>query len=201
MIAALLAWLLSHPPGPWIFPVLGCVSFVETVFPPFPGDVLFIVLAGWASDGPAPAILCALAGFAGCLAATVLIVLTGRRLGRTRVRGFIIGKVGAERLEKAEGLFRRRSRLVLAASRFIPGVRSLVVLVAGYSGMDPGAAILFGGASAMAWYAVLSAAGALFGSGMARVEIMMRSYELAVWAAILALAAALLVRRLAGGRR
>jgi membrane protein DedA with SNARE-associated domain len=183
---------------------MGAVAFVETLFPPFPGDVLFVVLSGWAAGSMAsvdPFVIPALCGFSGCFAASVILILAGARLGRGRVRAFLESRVGAGRLERTERLVSRRSALILVVSRFMPGIRSLLVLVAGYSGVGAGRASLFGGISALSWYLLMSVVGVELGYNLQALESLMSRYEIIVWAAFAAMAAAWAVNRALGRRR
>jgi membrane protein DedA with SNARE-associated domain len=163
---------------------MSAVSFVETLFPPFPGDVLFVVMSGWASRAGwiiPPVAISTLAGFIGCFAASVIIILVGRRFGRGGVRNFLLSRVGESRLSRAETLVAKSSGLMLFISRFMPGIRSLLVLVAGYSGMRPALAAAYGGVSALLWYSLLSAAGAGLGYNLTVFEGMMNRYEILAW--------------------
>lgn len=204
MISWLLAWLQSHQPGPWVFPAMGAIAFVETLFPPFPGDVLFVLMAGWAAGtlpSADPLLLPAISGFAGCLAASLILLLLGARLGRGRVRSFLLARVGAGRLERAERLISEHAPLILVASRFMPGIRSVLVIVAGYSGVGGWRASLYAGSSALAWYLLMAFAGRELGYGLTGIEGFMRRYEIVAWAAAAVAAAVWMRARMAGGRR
>lgn len=193
MISAVLAWLQAHQPGAWVYPAMSVVAFVETLFPPFPGDVLFVLLAGWAagSSGFAGRIaLPAACGFAGCFAASILLVIAGSRIGRSRIRAFLASRAGGARLSRAEGLVERHAAPILAASRFLPGIRSLLVVVAGYSGVGAGRAMIFGGVSALLWYVLMALAGMELGYNLTALENLMRRYETVVWIAAAAALAA-----------
>jgi membrane protein DedA with SNARE-associated domain len=83
----------------------------------------------------------------------------------------------------------------------MPGIRSLLVLVAGYSGVGAGRASLFGGISALSWYLLMSVAGVELGYNLQALESLMSRYEIIVWAAFAAMAAAWAVNRALGRRR
>lgn len=203
MISAVLAWLQAHQPGPWVYPAMSATAFVETLFPPFPGDVLFVLLSGWAA-GPAGwagrVALPAACGFAGCFSASILLILAGTRIGRSRIRAFLASRAGEARLGKAERLVERHAAPILAASRFLPGIRSLLVVVAGYSGVGAGRAMLFGGASALLWYVLMAVAGMELGYNLTALENLMRRYETVVWIAAAAALAVWAAGRFRGGR-
>jgi len=211
LIDSLLGWLQANPPGPGIVPVLAAVAFLETVFPPFPGDVLFVVLSSWAGTSrslPPPIALpwpvlhwttSALAGLAGCLAGTVILLLAGRWAAGSAAAGSLAKLIGHRRLERAQRLFHAHGWSALLGSRFIPGVRSVLVFVAGSSRMKFVSALAWAGASALLWYSLLAVIGDGIGRNLTPARSFFRHYEdlvLAVVAAgALALLAAAAVRR------
>jgi membrane protein DedA with SNARE-associated domain len=217
MLEHLLDWLQSHPPGPAIYPVLAAIAFVETLFPPFPGDVLFVAAGSWAGSSPAalpgvalpsflegPAlnlVASAASGFAGCLAATVILLYAGRGMARSRTGGALARWVGRERIDRAERLFRKRGGVVLLGSRFIPGIRSVLVLVAGSSRMKISHALTWAGGSAVLWYSGLAVLGNVIGRNLVTAREFFRHYEGFVLAAVGAGAAILLLARAARRRK
>lgn len=184
MIDRLLEYLIQNPPGPWIGPLLAGVAFVETVFPPLPGDVLFVVLSGWAITGGMPAVQGALFGLVGCFLASCLLFVFGSGHGRRFVKGWLSRKVDPDRVNRAGDLIAARGPLILAFSRFIPGIRSLLVIMAASSGMRFRSAVLPIAASAAVWYAALSAAGVVVGDNMEAAERFMNQFEIWIWATI-----------------
>lgn len=183
MIEWFLGLLESSPPGGWVIPLLGVIAMVETVFPPVPGDLLFIVTAGWARLAGSSAPTMAASGFVGCMVASVALYILGRTLGRAFTHGFLARRVGFERIVRAEALFRRHGAFVLVASRFIPGIRSLLVVVAGASKMGPVRSTVSVAVSAAAWYALLAAAGVLAGDNMVSARAFLHTWERWIWLA------------------
>lgn len=117
------------------------------------------------------------------------------------MRPFLLRCLGEGRVARAEALFERRGGLVLLGSRFIPGIRSAIVVVAGYSGLNPLRAFCWAGGSALLWYALLAVAGSMLGGSLRAVESLMRSYEIWFWTALFAVLAVLASVRAAGRRR
>lgn len=184
--------------------VLFVIAFVETLFPPFPGDVLFVAAGGWAAIGSHPFWVVAVSGFAGCLVASLILHRMGENLGRKALDGGLRWLGRADDIQKAERLFARWGTPVLAASRFIPGVRSLLVLLAGASRMPLLRAVPAVGVSALVWYLVLALLGSAVGSNWQLAERFLSRYEHVVWIvlgllAIMILAYSLSRRRREGG--
>ncbi len=188
MIEGILDYLANYPPGAWAGPLLGVIAFAETLFPPIPGDILFIVISGWAVSGGLSLIMAAIYGVTGCFLASCILFYVGHKPGRQFVEGWLKRKVEPVKIDRAKSLIADRGPLILAVSRFIPGVRSLLVFVAGTSGMRFALAAFPIAFSAIAWYLILSVAGSIFGRNIQAAEGFMRHFEIWIWI-ILAIAA------------
>ncbi|MCK5065118.1 MAG: DedA family protein [Candidatus Fermentibacteraceae bacterium] len=201
MIEQILEYLSNNPPGIWAGPLLGIIAFAETLFPPLPGDILFIILAGWAMAGGLSFILAALFGVAGCFLASCILFFIGHSPGRKFVDGWLSRKVNPIRVEKAKLLIKKHGPLVLAGSRFIPGVRSLLVLIAGTSGMRFALAALPVAISAIAWYIILSVAGSILGNNLEAVEGFMKQFEVWIWILLAVIVVVLMLMKRLDKRR
>lgn len=211
MLESFVAWLEANPPGPEIFALLAGIAFAETLFPPFPGDVLFVIASSWAGSSAGALgglsfpglpqgsafhwIAAAVSGFAGCFAATLILLHAGRGMAASRAGGRISALVGRERLGRAEALFRKRGEIVLLGSRFIPGIRSVLVLVAGSSRMSLPRAVVWAGGSALAWYSTLAVLGNGIGQNLDTAREFFRHYENLVLASVAAGLAVVLLAR------
>jgi membrane protein DedA with SNARE-associated domain len=184
VIESLLNYLVLHPPGLWIGPLLGGVAFIETLFPPVPGDILFVALSGWAISGGMSPASCAAFGLAGCFLASCILFLFGAVQGRKLIDGWLSRRVDPDRIRRAGELIASRGALILVFSRFIPGIRSLLVIMAAGSGMRFRSAVLPIAAGAAVWYAVLSGGGSIVGDNIDAVERFMRDFEIWVWASL-----------------
>ena len=176
-------------------------SFVEYVFPPFPGDTLVLLGAWYAVNGALSWPLTFLAVTAGALAGAYVDwragVALGRRLDRSAHRK---GGLTEERLKRFEAGYRRWGAWLLVANRFLPGVRAFFFLAAGACGIPVGRVLLFGGISAALWNALLLAAGGLLVRNLDELVRMAAGYTNAAWI-VMAAAGALLAARALLGRR
>jgi membrane protein DedA with SNARE-associated domain len=103
-----------------IYGILVVSTFVENIFPPYPGDA--VILAGAFIAGE---------GNIGYFAGGMILYYIGRFKGRSyfeRRDGKYFGKSSLVRVEK---LFGKYGNLVLVFSRFFAGVRSAVSIAAG----------------------------------------------------------------------
>jgi membrane protein DedA with SNARE-associated domain len=201
VIESLIDFLVQHPPGSWIGPLLGGVAFIETLFPPFPGDLLFLALSGWAVAGGMQAAYIAAFGLAGCFLASCVLFLFGSIHGRRFIDGWLSRKVDPDRIRRAGALIASRGAMILVFSRFIPGIRSLLVIMAAGSGMRFRAAVLPIAVGAAAWYGMLAIGAGAVGDNIEAVERFMREFEIWVWASLGALVAVSLLIRSVRKRR
>jgi membrane-associated protein len=175
--------------------ILFLASFVEHVFPPFPGDVLVVVGAWYVVHGHIPWPLALLAVTAGAVAGSL-----GRRLDARAARK---GVLSAERLARFEAGYRRWGVLLLLANRFFPGVRAFIFVAAGACGIPLRTALFFGGLSAVVWAGLLLGAGALLARNADELVLLFDRYTEIAWI-VLALAAlaagAVALRRRRSGR-
>ena len=198
MIESILEYLANNAPGAWAGPLLGLIAFVETLFPPFPGDILFIVVSGWTVSGGLPFLLAALYGVTGCFMASCILFYLGHKPGKQFVEGWLSRKVEPKKIDRAKSMIADHGPLILAVSRFIPGVRSLLVFMAGSSGMRFALAAIPMAFSALAWYFLLSIAGSVFGSNIQAAEEFMKHFEIWLW---IILAVAVLIFLVMGIRK
>lgn len=168
-------------------------SFVEYVFPPFPGDTLVLLGAWYAVNGALSWPMTFLAVTAGAVAGAWVDwragVALGRRLDRSAHRR---GGLGEERLRRFEAGYRRWGAWLLVANRFLPGVRAFFFLAAGASGIPLREVLLFGGISAALWNAVLLAAGGFLVGNLEELVQLFGRYTSVAWLAMAAVAALLL---------
>jgi len=176
-----LLWLTAHG-LPLSVVVLTFGAALEYVFPPFPGDT--VVLAG--------AVLAAVGGWP---LWPVLVATTGGsllgawvdfRLGRAAADRRDAGRLGS-RLGNSPGLdrvlagYRRWGPAFLAINRFLPGLRALFFVAAGFARMRTGPVLIWAAVSALAWNGILLALGAALGQNLDRLEALARTYALVLW--------------------
>lgn len=177
-------------------------SFVEYVFPPFPGDTLVLLGAWYSVNGALSWPVTFLAVTAGALAGAYVDwragVALGRRLDRSAHRK---GGPAEVHLQRFEAGYRRWGAWLLVANRFLPGVRAFVFLGAGACGIPVGRVLIFGGISAALWNALLLGVGGFLVGNLDELVQLMARYTNAAWMGMAAVAAILLARALLRRRR
>ncbi len=187
-----LAGTSAHAPA-----ILFFGSFIEYVFPPFPGDTVVVIGAWYAVHGklswPITFAAVILGAMAGALVDYQVGLLLGRGLDRSAERR---GPLTAERLARVEESYRRWGVLLLLANRFLPGIRAFVFLAAGAARIPLAKVLFFGGLSAALWDGLLLSAGALLVKSLPEMGALLARYTVAAWIAMGAVAVLLGARAL-----
>ncbi len=182
-------------------PVVLCFgTFVEYVFPPFPGDLVVVLGAWYAVHGE----LSWPATFASAMVGAVAGAWVDYRIGaavrrgadRRAARG---GRLTGVRLARFEERYRRFGGLLLVVNRFFPGIRAFLFVAAGASGIPLRKVLVLGAVSAALWNGLLLAAGALLARNVEQLIALVERYTVLAYVAMAVAAAAaavvLLVRR------
>jgi membrane-associated protein len=181
--------------GPWAPAVLFLATFVEHVFPPFPGDLLVVLGAWYAVNGQLSWPMLLVFSTAGALAGAWVDhrvgVALGRRLERRAAHSRLLPPA---RLAAFEAAYRRWGSWLLVFNRFAPGIRAFLFLAAGASGLPAGRVVLLGGLSALIWNALLLAAGGLLARNAGDLVDLVDRY-MRVAGGLLVLVATLLLAR------
>ncbi len=169
--------------------ILFFATFVEYVFPPFPGDLVVVLGAWYAVQGQlswwATFASVTLGAIAGAWVDYRIGAALGRRLERRVARRSTRSE---ERLARFEASYRRWGSLLLVLNRFMPGVRAFVFVAAGTSGIPLRKALLLGGLSAALWNAALLGAGALLAHNVEELVGLVERYTTLAWIALVAAA-------------
>jgi membrane protein DedA with SNARE-associated domain len=198
-IAAALAEVVAHS-GRFAPLVLFGASFIEYVFPPFPGDTIVLLGAWYAVQGTVswPTALATVT--AGAVAGAWVDWRVGRAIAPVlESRVAQRRPLDAARLAQFEAAYRRWGGLLLVVNRFLPGIRAFLFVAAGAARIPLGRVLLLGAISAALWNAVLLALGGLLVRNLPQMTDLVSRYTFAAWVVIAAALAAILGRAL--GRR
>lgn len=191
---AMLAQEHSEAVFAWLF----AGALIEHVFPPFPGDTVTLAGALLVAAGQLSLPLTFLAVLGGSLLGSALDHAFGRWLARRMTReglGPGLGKRLLSSLERGQAAFRRHGDMALVLNRFLPGVRALLFVAAGLSGMPLGRVLALGALSATLWNSLILAGGLALGAHLDLLEAWVRRMGYGAWTALgLALAVALIFR-------
>jgi membrane protein DedA with SNARE-associated domain len=175
---------LSGPQVQWFYLILFASCLAENLFPPYPGDTV-ILLAGYlAGSGHifvSGGLVCSVAG---SLSGALILFALGSSRGRALFRRGRFRFLSPERLDQVEAWFTRHGKKVILASRFLPGVRSLVAVTAGIGRVQAGLFALFSLISILIWNGLLLFLGLQLGQNWAAV---VRWFRIYTWVVVIIL--------------
>jgi membrane protein DedA with SNARE-associated domain len=185
------------------YPGLVFIMIVENVFPPIPSEVVLPLAGFLAHEGQAGFSLPLVVGAGGLGSVLGALILYGfgawsRDHGGRRVV-LAVGRyvfLSPEDLDKAEAWFSRYRGWAVFTGRFVPIVRSLVSIPAGYNGMPLPQFILLTAIGTSIWCAILATSGWVLGANWQLVRGITSTYERAIIAIVVLGAIAFVVWKL-----
>lgn len=195
---------MNGPPLPGLFarfaPLLDHYGYfavalfvgVEDFGVPVPGETVLIAAAVYAGAGRLNILAVAVVGFLAAVLGDNVGYLIGRRGGRPvaeRWGRYVL--LTPARLDRAEAFFNRHGGKVVAAARFVEGLRQANGIIAGITGMHWARFVAFNALGAALWVAVWVSVGDLAGSHLPAIYHAVSQYSLL--AALVAVAVAALV--------
>ncbi|GGO27139.1 DedA family protein [Deinococcus humi] len=141
---------------------------LENVFPPIPSELILPSAGFAASRGDLSFVGVVLAGTLGSVVGTLPLYFIGRVFSEERVVAWADkhGKwlaLSGDDIRKADDWFDRHGPKAVLFGRMVPGIRSLLSLPAGMSGMPLPTFLLYSAIGSALWASVLTGAGYLLG--------------------------------------
>ena len=148
----LAAWVLDPGVPPVVvYSVVFLSCILESFFPPWPTDVIAVYAGFLAGRGLlAPGVVFA-AAIAGTQIGVMGVFWVSRRWGRALLSGAVARHLPTERLAELETWFARWGAPAICVSRFLPGVRALVMPAAGLARFTAWKVWVFAGISVVVW--------------------------------------------------
>jgi len=172
--------LFTHGPV-WVYLAVGLACVVENFFPPFPGDTFIVGAGALVGLGRLDLIPTMLVINVCGLSAVMTLFYLGRRYGRAYFIRKDFRFFGAADIKKTEHTFDRWGWLILVASRFVPGVRSALAIVAGLGGYRPPLMLIFSAISYLAFSSLLVYLAMRLAENRQLVESYIEQYNQFVW--------------------
>ena len=175
---------LDTLPNALIYFLLGASAFVENVFPPIPGDTITAFGAFLVGTERLDFFGVYLSTVVGSLIGFMFLFWVGGLLGRRFFLERDYWFFKAQDIIKAEAWFKKYGYLLILLNRFFPGVRSVISIAGGISGLKTKRVILLALISCSIWNLIWIFFGYMLGSNwdMARDQMarIMSRYNLAV---------------------
>jgi membrane protein DedA with SNARE-associated domain len=143
---------------------IALLMFLENVFPPVPSEVVMPLAGFTAAQGGLSLVGVIVAGAAGSLAGALAWYYAGKIYGAERMRDFARRygcwiTVSPEDIDHATNWFNRHGRSAVLIGRLVPGVRTLISVPAGISGMGLLPFLLYSTIGTVGWTALLAICG------------------------------------------
>jgi membrane protein DedA with SNARE-associated domain len=155
-------------------------AFIEYPLPPFPADTIMVIGAYLAGTGKLDFLTVYLISLAGSLIGFLSLFFLGKHYGRE----FFFKKnyrfLSREMILRVEGWFQNFGIGLIAANRFIPGVRSAVALFAGISNMKFATTAAAAALSSLLWNSFLICGGYYLGKNWRLVLTILKHYNQAI---------------------
>jgi membrane protein DedA with SNARE-associated domain len=184
---------------------IALLMFLENVFPPIPSEVV-MPLAGFTSaQGGMSLVGVILAGALGSLAGALAWYYAGRIYGHKRMREFAdrYGRwitVSPDDIDHATDWFNRHGRSAVLIGRLVPGVRTLISVPAGISGLGLFSFLLYSIVGTVIWTSLLAICGYILRDRWSSVESYISPVSTALIVVLVLLFAFRFVRQWRGRR-
>lgn len=169
--------------------VIALLMFAENIFPPIPSE-LIMPLAGFsAASGELHLLGVIVAGTAGSLLGAAFWYLVGRWVSAERLRRLAAehGRwltISPEEVDQVDDWFDRHGGKAVLLGRLLPGIRTLISVPAGLTGMSVPRFLIYSTLGTVVWTAFLATAGYWLGEQYDRVASWVNPVGTAVIAAI-----------------
>lgn len=175
-----------------IYGIIVAGSFIENIFPPFPGDSVTIAGAIVAGFGNTSYIGVLVSATIGGLSGAMFLYYLGRIKGRRYFRNSRY--FGESSLTRVESLFAKFGDLIIIFSRFVVGIRSAIAVAAGIGDVHPLRMTLLTIISFMIWNGILLGLVFYTKANWRMITEIGRKYNYILFAIIIAVTLILLAR-------
>lgn len=162
MLLDIVEWMASLPPI-WAYGIVLGISWLENVVPPIPGDMV-VVFGGYMAglgllDAPVVVVLATVGGTLGFMSMYAI----GHRLGVGLLDPDRFKWLPKKRIAKVRDKLQKQGFAIVAANRFLSGLRSVISLTVGMAHMNVARTWLWSTLSSLAWCTLLTVSGVIVG--------------------------------------
>jgi membrane protein DedA with SNARE-associated domain len=154
---------------------IGLLMFLENLFPPIPSELIMPLAGFTVAQGKMAFVPALAAGVIGTMLGALPWYYLGCYLGEDRLKNWLnrYGRwlgISGEEIEKAQRWFYRHGNKAVFFGRFVPGIRTLISLPAGFSEMRFSQFLIYSTLGTLGWTFLLTYAGYLLGNNYQLVE-------------------------------
>lgn len=180
--------VLTDLVGHYGYPGLALLVGLEGFGVPTPGQTAIVLAAGYAAHGRLSVAGVAITAFLAAVIGDSIGYLIGRYGGRQLVlRHGRRVRLGPDRFARLEAVMRRHGPKLVAAARFVDGLRQFNGVVAGTTGMPWRRFVTYNALGAAAWVGLWTAAGYLAGDHLRALVVDLHRFQWYLIAAAIAL--------------
>lgn len=160
----------------WAYATILVIAYGENVLPPIPGD-LVVVFGGYlVGVGKLNfAIVVLLSTVGGALGFMTMYAL-GRKIGETIIESDRVPWIPRNQVESARRWLERWGYGLVAANRFLSGLRSVISLAVGMAKTPVMPTAFFATLSSLVWTGLITYGGYAVGDNWARIALFLRDY-------------------------
>lgn len=175
LLVNIVDWMSSLPPSMVYLTILG-VAYLENVIPPIPGDMLVVFGGYMAGMGLLnPWLVIILATLGGSLGFMTMYSI-GYKVGEGLLDPTKYKWLPKRKFEVVRGKLQQWGFRLVAANRFLSGLRSVISLTVGMAHMSVRQTAVWCTVSALVWTALIAGAGYYVGENWAVVGEYLRGY-------------------------
>ena len=154
---------------------IALLMFLENLFPPIPSELIMPLAGFTVSKGEMELVPAIAAGVIGTMLGALPWYYVGKIAGETRIRQWLdrYGKwigISVEDIDKSKHWFYRHGTKAVFLGRLIPGIRTIISVPAGFSGMAMPQFLIYSTLGTLAWVGLLTGAGYLLGDNYEQVD-------------------------------
>lgn len=168
-------WMASLPPI-WAYGIILGVAWLENVVPPIPGDMVVVFGGYMAGLGLLNAPLVVFLGSLGGTLGFMSMYFVGHRVGTGLLDPKRYRWLPKKRIGRVQAKLREKGFALVAANRFLSGLRSVISLTVGMSHMKPSLTWVWSAVSSVLWCTLLTVAGVVVGENWEVVSTWLRAW-------------------------
>ncbi len=154
---------------------IGLLMFLENIFPPIPSELIMPLAGFTVAQGKLNFGMVILAGVLGTVLGTLPWYYAGKILGEQRLKSWAdrYGRwltISSKDIDRADRWFDKHADKAVFFCRLVPGIRTLISLPAGISGMHLVPFLLYSTLGTLLWVSLLTYTGYVLGDNYELVE-------------------------------
>ncbi|MCH8123778.1 MAG: DedA family protein [Bacteroidetes bacterium] len=175
VLTDLVDWMSALPVF-WAYVLILAVAYFENVIPPIPGDMIVVFGGYMVGIGQLNIVVVILLATVGGVLGFMTMFAVGHRIGHMVYSPKRTRWLSEARIIRVRGLLDRWGFGLVAANRFLSGLRSVISLTVGMVHMNVFRTTLYSTISAFVWTSILAIAGFFVGENWEAVREYLRNY-------------------------